>query len=48
VDKDGETWLMYHSWNPGASYRRIMIDELVWEGGMPVVKGPDKLPQPKP
>jgi arabinan endo-1,5-alpha-L-arabinosidase len=48
VDKDGETWLMYHSWDPSASYRRVQIDELVWEGDTPVVKGPDKLPQPKP
>lgn len=48
VDKDGETWLAYHSWDPSISYRRIMIDELVWEGDTPVVKGPDKLPQPRP
>jgi beta-xylosidase len=48
LDKDGETWLVYHSWDPTATYRRMMIDELVWQGDTPVVKGPDKGPQPKP
>jgi beta-xylosidase len=48
VAKDGETWLMYHSWDPSASYRRVMLDELVWQGEAPVVQGPDKGPQPKP
>jgi len=48
VDKDGETWLVYHSWDPSATYRRMMIDELEWQGDTPVVKGPDRGPQPKP
>ncbi|HEY0733753.1 MAG TPA: glycoside hydrolase family 43 protein [Herpetosiphonaceae bacterium] len=48
LDKDGEPWIMYHSWDPTVSYRRIMIDELAWEGDTPVVRGPDKVPQPLP
>lgn len=48
VDPDGDTWIVYHSWDPTATYRRVMIDELVWEDGRPVVKGPDKGPQPVP
>lgn len=48
VDADGETWLVYHSWDPTISYRRMQLDELVWEGGQPVVKGPDITPQPIP
>jgi len=47
-DDDGETWMLYHSWDPTVSYRRMQIDELVWEGDTPVVKGPDKGPQPVP
>jgi arabinan endo-1,5-alpha-L-arabinosidase len=48
VDDDGETWIAYHSWDPTATYRRMQIDEIVWEGDTPVVKGPDLTPQPVP
>ena len=48
VDDDGETWIMYHSWDPTATYRRVQIDELTWNGDTPVVDGPDRTPQPKP
>ncbi len=48
IDDDGETWIAYHSWNPTVTMRHMLIDELVWEGDTPVVKGPDKGPQPKP
>jgi beta-xylosidase len=48
LDKDGETWLLYHSWNSTATYRMMMIDELVWQGDTPIVKGPDQGPPPKP
>jgi beta-xylosidase len=48
VDDDGETWLAYHSWDPTATYRRMQIDELRWEGETPVLDGPDRGPQPKP
>jgi beta-xylosidase len=48
VDKDGETWMVYHTWGPG--YRSMSIDELGWQGDTPVLKGPDgrKTPQPVP
>jgi beta-xylosidase len=48
VDADGETWMMYHSWDPSNSYRRVNIEELDWEGGRPVLRGPDPGPQPVP
>jgi arabinan endo-1,5-alpha-L-arabinosidase len=48
LDKNGKTWLVFHSWDPTATYRRMMLNELVWEGDTPVVKGPDRGPQPKP
>ena len=48
LDKKGETWLVFHSWDPTATYRRLMLEQLVWEGDTPVVKGPDRGPQPKP
>ncbi|HMQ30243.1 MAG TPA: glycoside hydrolase family 43 protein [Chloroflexaceae bacterium] len=48
VAPDGATWLVYHSWDPSASYRRMNLDELDWEDGRPVVRGPDAGPQPRP
>lgn len=48
VDKDGDTWMMYHTWNAEVTARYIMIDELTWEGDTPVIKGPDRVPQPLP
>jgi arabinan endo-1,5-alpha-L-arabinosidase len=49
VDKDGETWIVYHSWEPRSiTYRQMNLDELAWEGDRPVVKGPDAIPQPVP
>jgi beta-xylosidase len=48
VDKDGDTWLLYHAWDPTVTFRTLNIDELVWEGDTPVVQGPDRLPQAVP
>jgi arabinan endo-1,5-alpha-L-arabinosidase len=48
LDPDGDTWMVYHSWDPTASYRRMQIDELIWEGDTPVLDGPDLGPQPRP
>jgi len=48
LDKDGETWLVYHSWDRTATYRAMQIDRLVWEGDTPIVKGPTKGPQALP
>lgn len=48
LDKDGETWMLYHSWDTSIEYRWMQIDELAWENGLPVVKGPDRKPQPAP
>ncbi len=48
LDKKGQTWLVFHSWDPTATYRRLMLEQLEWQGDTPVVKGPDRGPQPKP
>lgn len=48
LDKDQETWLLYHSWDTTITYRGMQIDELRWENGMPVVDGPDRGPQARP
>ncbi|NJM07279.1 family 43 glycosylhydrolase [Candidatus Gracilibacteria bacterium] len=48
VSDDGETWLVYHSWDPTVTYRRMQLDELRWQDGVPVVDGPDLEPQPAP
>lgn len=47
-DQEGDTWLVYHSWEPTLSARWMLIDPLVWEDGKPVVKPAHKSPQPKP
>ncbi|TDC27377.1 glycoside hydrolase family 43, partial [Micromonospora sp. 15K316] len=51
VVKDGRTWLLYHAWPPGQEGsvdpgRQTWLDEVVWEDGKPVVKGPTATPQP--
>ncbi|HEU5015659.1 MAG TPA: glycoside hydrolase family 43 protein [Roseiflexaceae bacterium] len=48
VGPHGQTWIVYHSWNPTVDYRRMQIDRLDWNGDTPVVNGPSKQPQPKP
>lgn len=48
IDKEGETWIAFHSWNPTNTYRAMMLEDLAWENGRPVVRGPDAGPQPKP
>jgi beta-xylosidase len=48
-DRDGDLWIIYHSWESTSFQRRqVWIDELVFEGGKPVVQGPDVEPQPVP
>jgi beta-xylosidase len=48
ADRDGDLWMVYHSWEVTFTQRQVWIDELVFEDGKPVVKGPDVGPQPKP
>ena len=51
---DGKLWVLYHAWDKTAvgylngGSRSLWLDELVFEGGKPVVKGPDDGPQPAP
>ncbi len=50
LDKDGETWMVYHAWEVSSAgvktSRRLMwIDRLTWEGGKPHVHGPTTTPQ---
>jgi len=53
ADDEGDLWLVYHAWDSGRigdslGRRAMWIDELVFEAGRPVVKGPDSDPQPRP
>ncbi len=54
ADDEGELWLVYHAWDSGligdslGGRRSLWIDELVFEDGRPVVRGPDVGPQPMP
>lgn len=45
TDKDGNTWMVYHSWDPTVTYRDMQIDPLKWEGDTPVVQGPNRTPE---
>jgi beta-xylosidase len=45
---DGRLWMLYHAWGPDYSFRAMWLDELVFENGKQVVKGPDVGPQPVP
>jgi beta-xylosidase len=52
-DANGDTWLVYHSWEVNSAGsrtdRRFMsMDRLVWEDGVPRVVGPTTDPQPLP
>ncbi|MFC7534886.1 glycoside hydrolase family 43 protein [Actinoplanes sp. GCM10030250] len=49
----GRTWLLYHAWPPDSigsvtPGRQLWLDEVVWEDGKPVVRGPTAEPQPMP
>ena len=48
-DRDGDLWMVYHSWRGfPLTEREVWIDEVVFEDGKAVVKGPDPGPQPAP
>ena len=54
ADDEGDLWLAYHAWDSGrigdaiGGRRAMWIDELVFEDGKAVVKGPDSAPQERP
>jgi beta-xylosidase len=49
ADPDGDLWMVYHAWSSSAFLERnVWIDELRFDGGRPVVDGPDLEPQPMP
>jgi beta-xylosidase len=48
VAPSGETWMLYHSWDPSVSYRNLNIDKLTWEGDMPKLAPAYKVPEPAP
>lgn len=54
ADGTGDLWIVYHAWDSGligdsiGGRRTLWIDELVFEDGRPVVKGPDVGPQAVP
>jgi beta-xylosidase len=47
-DRDGDLWMLYHSWEKTFKLRYVWMDELAFEDGKPVVQGPDHEPQPVP
>jgi beta-xylosidase len=52
-DAEGQTWLLYHSWQVSGAgtrtdTRQVWMDRLDWVDGRPVVQGPTREPQPAP
>lgn len=45
---DGEDYLVYHSWDPEKTGRRMCIDRLEWTAEGPRTAGPTVTPQPAP
>jgi arabinan endo-1,5-alpha-L-arabinosidase len=45
---DGNTWMLYHSWENNFAYRSMSIDRLDWNGDVPVLRGPSRAGQPVP
>jgi hypothetical protein len=48
VGPDGNTWMLYHSWENDFSYRSMSADEVIWNGDVPILRGPSRVAQPVP
>jgi GH43 family beta-xylosidase len=48
VGPDGNTWMLYHSWENNYSYRSMSADEVIWDGDVPTLRGPSRVEQPVP
>lgn len=53
VEYAGQTWLLYHAWQPGREGtadpgRQLWLDKVTWDGGKPQVQGPNGVAQPRP
>jgi GH43 family beta-xylosidase len=47
VSPSGEQeYIVYHAWDPAMTARRMCIDPLYWEDGVPVIHGPTWSEQP--
>jgi beta-xylosidase len=45
---DGNTWMFYHSWENHLAYRSMSVDQLIWNGDVPVLRGPSRVAQAAP
>ncbi len=48
VGPHGQTWIVYHSWNPTIDYRSMSIARLNWQGDTPTLKTAYGKPEPMP
>jgi arabinan endo-1,5-alpha-L-arabinosidase len=48
IGPDGNTWMLYHSWDPNFAYRAMSVDRLDWVNNVPVLRGPSRALQPVP
>jgi beta-xylosidase len=47
LDAKGNTWMLFHAWDPTVTFRTLNIAPLTWEGDKPVVKAtrqPESVP----
>jgi GH43 family beta-xylosidase len=45
IGPDGNTWMFYHSWADGLRYRSMSVEPLMWDGGVPVLRGMGRVAQ---
>ena len=48
IGPDGNTWMLYHSWENNLTYRSMSLDRLDWNGDVPVLRGPSRIAHPAP
>ena len=45
---DGNSWMVYHSWEKGRAYRAMDLDQIRWVGDHPILDGPSRVPEVAP
>src|SRR5439155_4825412 len=45
VGPDGNTWMLWHSWENATTYRSLSADLLEWDGDVPELRGASRATQ---
>jgi len=48
IGPDGNLWMLYHSWENNFAYRSMSVDQVTWDGDVPVLRGPSRAGQAVP